>query len=89
MNPPLAALEKNKACSLRLTSYRGYTGQKLEENMDAEIMQVILEEARASYDEEIVIELTSDTSEDIDSNVERIETWIANWKQDHAEDGSD
>ena len=63
---------------------RGYSRAKLDENMDAEIMEVLLEEAREAYDQEIVVELQSDTAEDIDSNIERIATWIKNWKQDHA-----
>jgi adenylate kinase len=49
-------------------------------------MEVLLEEARESYDEEIVVELTSDTSEEMESNVERIEGWIKQWKKDHVED---
>ena len=64
---------------------RGYTGAKLEENMDAEIMEVLLEEAREAYDAEIVVELQSDTSDDIDSNIERIEMWVKNWRKDQAE----
>ena len=52
--------------------------------MDAEIMQVLLEEARESYDQEIVVELQSDKLEDVESNVERIESWVANWKQNNA-----
>ncbi|KAI9797534.1 MAG: factor activating pos9 [Piccolia ochrophora] len=67
----------------RLTS-RHYTPEKLGENIDAEIMQVILEEARESYDEELIVELRSDTAEDMESNVERIQTWIRNWKGNNA-----
>ena len=40
---------------------RCYSEKKLTENMEAEIMQVVLDEARESYKEEIVIELRSDT----------------------------
>ncbi|KAJ4367098.1 factor activating pos9 [Neocucurbitaria cava] len=47
----------------RLTA-RGYKGKKLEENMDSEIMQVLLDEAREAYKEEIVVELRSETTED-------------------------
>lgn len=68
----------------RLTA-RGYSGKKLEENMDAEIMEVLLQEARDAYDEQIVVELRSDQLEDVDSNIERLATWIENWKKDHAE----
>lgn len=68
-------------------SARGYTGKKLEENMDCEIMEVLLNEAREAYDEEIVVELRSEKAEDIEANVERIEQWITNWKKDHGKDG--
>lgn len=60
---------------------RGYEGKKLEENMDAEIMQVLLDEAREAFDNELVIELQSDSIEDIDQNVARITEWVNLWKQ--------
>ena len=47
-------------------------------------MEVLLTEARESYDPEIVVELQSDSTEDLDSNVERIETWIKNWRENNA-----
>ena len=53
--------------------------------MDSEIMEVLLEEARGAYDEEIVVELRSDEAEDVEANVERIERWIENWKKDRGE----
>ncbi|KAI9700418.1 MAG: factor activating pos9 [Candelina mexicana] len=59
---------------------RRYSEKKLQENLDSEIMEVLLEEARNSYDAEIVIELQSDNAEDIENNVERMEAWIAHWK---------
>ena len=39
---------------------RKYPEAKLQENLDSEIMEVLLEEARESYDAEIVVELRSD-----------------------------
>lgn len=48
-------------------------------------MQVILEEAHDSYDEDIVIELHSDDTDQIDENVGRITTWIDNWIKNHPE----
>ena len=45
-------------------------------------MEVLLDEARQSYAEEIVVELRSDEADDIEENVARIETWIKSWKQD-------
>jgi adenylate kinase len=59
--------------------------KKLQENLDSEIMQVILEEARESYNEQIVIELRSDNADEIDTNVERISQWVKNWERDHPE----
>lgn len=63
--------------------------KKIENNMDAEIMQVILDEAREAYDEEIVIELTSNTVEEMETNVERIAQWTQNWIQDNKDRTSD
>lgn len=59
---------------------RNYPEAKLQENLDSEIMEVLLSEARESYDHEIIVELQSDGTEDLDANVERIEAWISNWK---------
>jgi adenylate kinase len=66
----------------RLTA-RGYKDKKLDENMDSEIMQVLLDEAREAYKEEIVVELRSDNADDVEGNLERIEQWVENWKKDH------
>lgn len=66
---------------------RNYGEKKLQENMDCEIMEVLLQEARDAYDEEIVVELKSESTEDVDSNVERIESWIQNWKKNHGKGG--
>lgn len=65
---------------------RNYPEQKLQENMDSEIMEVLLHEARESYSGDIVIELPSNDADDIEANLERIEIWIKDWKQDHNED---
>uniref|UniRef100_A0A7S4B7M9 Adenylate kinase isoenzyme 6 homolog n=1 Tax=Chrysotila carterae TaxID=13221 RepID=A0A7S4B7M9_CHRCT len=62
---------------------RGYSEKKLAENVEAEIMQVILDEARGAYPEEAVVELASNTVEDLDSNVSRIVQWIENWISTH------
>lgn len=62
----------------RLTE-RGYNERKRNENLEAEIMQVVLEEARESYDVEIVQEVQSNTFEEMESNVERCKVWIEQW----------
>ncbi|KAJ2928919.1 hypothetical protein H1R20_g8285, partial [Candolleomyces eurysporus] len=63
---------------------RNYPLKKIQENNEAEIMQVVLEEARSSYPNEIVIELNSESTEDLESNITRIVQWISNWQQDHS-----
>ena len=62
----------------RLTE-RGYNDKKRSENMECEIMQVVLQEAKESYDTEIVHEVQSNTVEDMDSNVERCKLWVDQW----------
>ncbi|CAH8358529.1 unnamed protein product [Eruca vesicaria subsp. sativa] len=63
----------------RLTK-RGYSGTKLSNNIECEIFQVLLEEARDSYKEEIVIPLQSNTIEDISNNVASLTEWITTWQ---------
>ncbi len=67
----------------RLTE-RGYNEKKRAENVECEIMQVVLEEARESYDPSIVHELQSNNLDDLDSNVNRIAAWLDHWKQNNS-----
>lgn len=60
---------------------RGYAGKKLEDNMQCEIFQMILEEARESYKLEIVHELPSNNPEDMENNSEKICAWVEQYKQ--------
>lgn len=64
---------------------RNYPEAKLQENIDSEIMEVLSQEARESYDEEIVVELQSNTPEEMETNIERIEAWLRQWKEDNAD----
>ena len=63
--------------------FSNYSEVKLQENMDSEIMQVLLDEARGAYDEEIIVELQSNSAEDVESNVERIEAWYKQWMENN------
>jgi adenylate kinase len=67
----------------RLTS-RGYSEKKRSENMECEIMQVILDEAREAYDPAIVHEVSSNTVEEMESNIKRVTDWSKQWVVDHA-----
>jgi adenylate kinase len=62
---------------------RGYAEKKRSENMEAEIMQVVLEEAREAYAPEIVHEVQSNTLDDMESNVARMEEWCKQFMRDH------
>ncbi|KAJ5888890.1 hypothetical protein N7495_008931 [Penicillium taxi] len=67
----------------RLAS-RGYHEEKLQENLDAEIFGVLIEEAREAFDEEIVVELNSEKDEDVESNCARITAWVESWNKQHS-----
>ena len=63
--------------------------KKIQENNEAEIMNVVLEEAREAYAEEIVVTLNSEDTNDLESNVSRIVQWIEAWlKNQELESGS-
>ncbi|KAG5644756.1 hypothetical protein DXG03_007885 [Asterophora parasitica] len=62
---------------------RGYPLKKIKENNEAEIMQVVLDEARSSYPVEIVVELQSEGMEDLEANVARMVEWIKIWRKEH------
>lgn len=67
-------------------SKRGYKEEKVQENMDAEIFNVIGEEAREAWDEGQVVELKSVQAEDVEENAERVVTWIKQWLKDRRDD---
>lgn len=64
---------------------RGYKENKIQENLDCEIMEVIWQDAAGAYIPEIVIPLESNSVEDMEENVERITAWVENWVRDHPE----
>jgi adenylate kinase len=69
----------------RLSS-RNYSELKRSENVTAEIMQMILEEAKQAYDPQIVHAVPSNTIQDMDSNVDRVRTWMEQWIRDRGEE---
>lgn len=62
---------------------RGYSEAKRSQNMECEIMQVVLDEAKESYADEIVIELKNNSIDEMDQNIERITSWFNQWIADH------
>lgn len=59
---------------------KNYNHKKFENNLQCEIFRTILDEARESYNVEIVHELKSDNTDDIENNLEQILSWIEQWK---------
>ncbi|KZT55929.1 P-loop containing nucleoside triphosphate hydrolase protein [Calocera cornea HHB12733] len=68
---------------------RNYPMNKIQENNESEIMQVVLDEAQASYPAEIVVELKSETPEDMERNVERILEWAKVWREQRAREAEE
>lgn len=66
-----------------LSSFRGYIGKKLQDNVQCEIFQTIFEEAMEAYKEEIVHQLPSNTPEDLERNLDQIVQWIEQWMKDN------
>lgn len=58
-------------------SARGYGARKVEENVTAEIMCVVAEEARENYDAGVVHEMRHETLDDMDAALARFEAWLA------------
>lgn len=65
---------------------RGYPLKKIQENNEAEIMEVVADEARSSYPAEIVVELKSEGTDDLEANIASITEWIKAWKEQHTSD---
>lgn len=59
---------------------RGYSSNKVQENVQCEIMHVCAEEARESYAAGIVHCLSSNTAEELEANVDHLVAWVAAWQ---------
>jgi len=64
----------------------GYSLAKIQENNTAEIMQVSLSEAYGAYDERCIVQLKSESSDDVDANVARIVAWVEQWRKERSEE---
>jgi adenylate kinase len=60
--------------------------KKIQENNEAEIMNVVLEEAREAYAEDIIVTLNSEDATELESNVSRIVQWIEEWLKNQEPD---
>lgn len=60
---------------------RGYNGTKLDNNLTCEIMNVVYEEAMESYNEDIILELRSNTVDDMEENIDTIKQFVDEFRQ--------
>uniref|UniRef100_A0A8D2N5G0 Adenylate kinase 6 n=1 Tax=Zonotrichia albicollis TaxID=44394 RepID=A0A8D2N5G0_ZONAL len=76
-------LRTDNSCLYDRLHSRGYTGKKLQDNIQCEIFQTLYEEAVLSYKKEIVHQLPSNTPEDLERNLDLIMQWIEQWMKDN------
>jgi adenylate kinase len=57
--------------------------KKIQENNTAEIMEVVLDEARSSYPPEIVVELKSESTDDLNANIARLVEWVTSFTRNN------
>lgn len=60
---------------------RQYSIRKIQENVQCEIFQTILDEAKDSYRPEIVFELQSNTPDELQDNLQKMQLWYEHWKK--------
>lgn len=68
-------------------SARDYAPAKINENIQCEIMQVLLEEARGAYPAEVVVEVHNNTQEEMDAVLQRVLLWHQAWLRDNSGGG--
>ena len=51
---------------------RGYTEEKIKENVECEIFEEVANQAQESYKEDIIIQLDSESVDQVEANVESI-----------------
>ena len=57
---------------------RNYTASKVDENVQAEIMQVVADEAYQSYENSIIWRLPNDSTKDLENNCLLLAAWLSN-----------
>merc|ERR1711862_852910 len=77
----------------RLIQRKDYNTKKINENMECEIMQIVLDETRHAFGNNnndgenkngiVIVELMNNNINDMDSNIQRIELWIDQWRMDN------
>lgn len=60
---------------------RGYNAKKIQNNVEHEIFQVALDEARSSYNSNIVFEVRGETSADSEKGLALVKEFLDNYKE--------
>lgn len=64
---------------------RSYNERKIRANMECEIFQIPLDEAKDSYRNELIFELQSDQDSDLEANVKTVCEWLESWRSANQE----
>lgn len=59
---------------------RGYNAKKIQNNVEYEIFQMALDEAKSSYDPETVYEVRGETESDTDSGLKMVGAFLDDYK---------
>lgn len=60
---------------------RGYNAEKIRNNVEYEIFQMSMDEAKSSYKSEIVFEVRGETEKQLEENLEMVGTFLNNYKE--------
>lgn len=60
---------------------RGYNETKIKENIECEIFEIVLNEAKESYHEDIVFALRGETEANFNDSIQQITEFIDNFKK--------
>lgn len=60
---------------------RGYNGKKIQNNVEYEIFQVALDEAKSSYKPAIVFEVRGEKAEDLQGGLKMVKEFLDNYKE--------
>lgn len=60
---------------------RGYNANKIKNNVEYEIFQMALDEAKANYKPDIVFEVKGEKSEDLEKGMKLVKEFLDNYKE--------
>lgn len=66
---------------------RGYNAEKIRNNVEYEIFQMSLDEAKSSYKPEIVFEVRGENEKQLEENLEKVGEFLNNYKEWHRHGG--